>query len=135
MSSRSASNVAEEAVALTDFTYFLNIKRALVVVTWSGELRASDMQKVQGCIHEITASRAKFVIFHFQGVTGYDSVLAHEIVRMQEKVREMPAWLLFAGVEGQVREKLASNGLVKEDDMHPTLRAALQFAMSTGLAS
>jgi anti-anti-sigma regulatory factor len=135
MSTKSGSDTLGAPAALADFSYFLNIKRALVVVSWTGELRASDMKRVQGCINEITGSRAKFVIINLQGFTGYDSVLAHEIVRMQEKIRAMDAWLLFAGADERVKHKLAVNGLVKEDEMHESLRAALQFAMSTGLAA
>ncbi len=87
------------------FTYFINQRRALVVVSWVGELRVLDSDSLKSCLNEALASPAKFVILNLHGFTGYDAVLAGELVAFQQAIRDTRAWLMLCGL-------LYINGLI-----------------------
>lgn len=115
------------------FRYFLNVRRTLVVVSWAGELLVADSDQVKRCLDEITAAQAKYVIFNLHGFTGYDTVLAGEIVKFQEVIRGTGAWLVLCGLEWNMREQMASKGLVVEGEIRPTLKDALQYVLEIGM--
>lgn len=115
------------------FRYFLNARRALVVVSWVGELRVIDSAAVKRCLEEVLKANPKYVIFNLHGFTGYDTVLAGEIVNFQEEVRAKNAWLVLCGLEWTMREQMASKGLVVEGEIHPSLKDALQYVLEIGM--
>lgn len=115
------------------FRYFLNVRRALVVASWIGELRVADTDTVKRCLDEILATHPKYVIFNLHGFTGYDTVLAGEIVKFQEAIRAENAWLVLCGLEWNMREQMAGRGLVVEGEIHPTLKDALQYVLEIGM--
>lgn len=115
------------------FRYFLNVRRSLVVASWIGELRVADTDTVKRCLDEILGTHPKYVIFNLHGFTGYDAVLAGEIVKFQEAIRGINAWLVLCGLEWNMREQMAGRGLVVEGEIHPTLKDALQYVLEIGM--
>jgi DNA-binding NtrC family response regulator len=115
------------------FRYFLNVRRTLLVASWVGELRVADSDQVKRCLEEISSAQPKYVIFSLHGFTGYDTVLAGEIVKFQEAIRATGAWLVLCGLEWNMREQMASKGLVVEGEIHPTLKDALQYVLEIGM--
>ncbi len=114
------------------FNYFLNPRRTLVVVTWIGELRARDRESMEQCALETVKSDAKYIILNLHGLTGYDAVLAGEIVGFQERVRKMSPHFFLCGLDSQLRERMAANGLVNESEIKPSLKEALQYILEMG---
>ncbi len=119
----------------TPFTYFVNERRALLVISWNGSLAAQDAEILNQCLNDIKKSPAKFIIMNMQGFADYDPVLAAQIVNIQETARKKPALLALAGLEKSVREKLATKGLVREAEIVNTLQDALQLTLALGLNS
>lgn len=115
------------------FRYFLNARRSLVVVSWIGELRMADADTVKRCLEEVLGTHPKYVIFNLHGFTGYDTVLAGEIVKFQETIRGQNAWLVLCGLEWNMREQMAGRGLVVEGEIHPSLKDALQYVLEIGM--
>ncbi|MGZ3650539.1 MAG: response regulator transcription factor [Bdellovibrionota bacterium] len=115
------------------FTYFLNVRRTLTVVSWMGELSVTQASMLKKCTDEVVAARSKFVILNLHGFTGYDPLLAADIVNFQSKVRNTQAWMLLCGMETRLREKMASKGLVVESEIVDNLQAALQYLVEVGL--
>lgn len=117
----------------TSFKYFMNQRRSLVVVSWVGELRVLDSDQLKRCLEEVKATAPKFVILNLHGFTGYDTVLAGELVSFQQAIRDTSAWLVLCGLEWSVREQLASKGLVVEGEILPALKDALQYVLEIGM--
>ncbi|HEY8279143.1 MAG TPA: response regulator [Bdellovibrionota bacterium] len=115
------------------FTYFLNIRRTLTVASWAGELHASHAPLLHRCLQEILTSNSKYVILNMQGFTGYDAVLAGDIVSFQEKIRKKPMWLVLSGLSPDVQTRLASKGLINESEIMKDLPSALQYLLSLGM--
>jgi ActR/RegA family two-component response regulator len=117
----------------TSFSYFINQRRTLTVVSWLGELRATDTDTIKRCLEETMANPVKYVVLNLHGFTGYDTVLAGEIVAFQQKIRGSGSWLVLCGLEFTVREKLASKGLVVEGEIQGSLQNALQYVLEVGM--
>ena len=117
------------------FNYFLNIRRNLIVISWNGELKAPDGNKIQECLKEVLKTPPRYIIMNCQGFTGYDPVLASDLVNFQEKLRKLPALLMITGMGQEVKEKLSTRGLIKEEEFVPTLQDALQIFLQIGSAN
>jgi DNA-binding NtrC family response regulator len=117
----------------TSFKYFVNQRRSLLVVSWVGELRVTDADCLQKCREEVAAVTEKFVILNLHGFTGYDPVLAADLVSFQQAIRDTGAWLVLCGLEWSVREQLATKGLVVEGEILPALKDALQYVLEIGM--
>ena len=115
------------------FSYFLNERRALLVVSWVGELEANDSEAIEKCSQEVKKSPCKYVIVNLQGVTGYDPVLAGPIVKFQDAIRNKPSFLVLTELSKDLREKLATKGLIREGDIMNTIKDALQLVLTMGL--
>ena len=115
------------------FSYFLNVRRTLTVVSWMGDLGATHGPLLKKCVEEVVAARSKYVILNLHGFTDYDPVLAGDIVNFQQRIRNGQAWLLVCGLQIRLREQMASKGLVVESEMVDNLQAALQYLVEVGL--
>ena len=115
------------------FSYFLNVRRTLTVVSWMGDLAAPHSPVLKKCADEVMQARSKYVILNLHGLTDYDPVLAGDIVNFQQRIRNMQAWLLICGMQTRLRERMASKGLVVESEIVDNLQAALQYLMEIGL--
>lgn len=115
------------------FSYFLNERRALLVVSLVGRLSAQDGEILERCSGDVKKSPAKYVILNLQGFTDYDPVLAGKIVRLQQLVREKPAFLTIAGLSAVVKEKMAAKGLIRESELVDSIQSALQVVLAIGL--
>ena len=81
----------------------------------------------------MTQPAPKFVILNLHGFTGYDAVLAGELVAFQQAIRDSRAWLILCGLEWTVREQMATKGLVVEGEILPALKDALQYVLEIGM--
>jgi len=115
------------------FSYFINQRRSLLVVSWVGELRVMDAEVLKKCLQETLKSPPKFVILNLNGFTGYDTVLAGELVAFQQAIRDSRAWLILCGLDWSVREQMATKGLLVEGEVLPALKDALQYVLETGM--
>lgn len=115
------------------FSYFLNARRTLTVISWVGDLSVSNAPLLKKCMEEVVAARSKYVILNLHGLTDYDPVLAGDIVNFQQRVRNMQAWLLICGLQTRLRERMAAKGLVVESEIVDNLQAALQYLIEVGL--
>jgi len=115
------------------FQYFLNRRRSLIVVSWVGDLMVLDSEQLKVCLTEVKAANPKFVILNLHGFTGYDPLLAGELVGFQQAIRDTGSWLVLCGLEWKLREQLASKGLVVEGEILPTLKDALQYVLEIGM--
>jgi DNA-binding response OmpR family regulator len=115
------------------FSYFLNVRRTLTVVSWMGDLAAPNAPILKKCGDEVMAAHSKYVVLNLHGLTNYDPILAGEIVNFQQRVRNQQAWLLICGMQTRLRERMASKGLVVESEIVENLQAALQYLMEIGL--
>lgn len=111
------------------FNYFLNVRRAIVVVSMNGNLRAADREKFEKCMAEVKQLPAKYVILNLQGFTDYDPTLASLIVNLQTNIRESST-LILAELAAGVRQKLATKGLIRESEIVGTLKDALQLVLT-----
>ena len=114
------------------FSYFLNVRRTLIIASWIGELRPKDREAIKQCAYEVVKTAPKFVILNLHGLSGYDAILAGDIVEFQERIRKAAGWLILCGLERPLCEKMASNGLVNESNILPTLKDALQYMLEIG---
>jgi len=116
----------------SSFTYFINQRRTLVVVSWVGELRTLDSDALKLCLKETNKTPLKYVVLNLHGFTGYDTVLAGEIVGFQQTIRDRGAWLILCGLDWALQEKMATKGLVVEGEILPNLKDALQYWTAGG---
>ncbi len=114
------------------FHYFLNLRKSVAVASWVGDLRVADSEQLKKCLQEILAAKPEWVILNLHGFKGYDTVLAGELVKFQDSIRAV-ASLVPCGLEWNLREQMAANGLITEAEIQPSLKDALQYLLNVGM--
>jgi hypothetical protein len=118
---------------MDQYSYYLNVRRALSVVSWVGQLRAADMGSIKQCTIEMMTGRPKFVILNFHDFKGYDPIMVSEIRNFHQSVASLQAWLIVCGLSTALHDKMKVDGLIKEAHLVPNLKDALQFVIDIGI--
>ncbi len=115
-----------------DFSFFLNSKRAIVVITFVGELRASCSIPLKECVSQISEIKAaQFVVLNFLSVR---SITEDSIEPLSQAISILRANYNFftCGISKLSERLLVEHGIFRENENFPDLLAALQAISRNG---
>ena len=112
------------------FHYYLNVRRSLTIASLVGHLRAQDGEVLAQCQSAVASGQPKYVVLNLHDFKDYDPILANDLINFQKKMRELPATLLLCGIAQELRERLASKGLIVESEVLPSIKEALQHLLT-----
>lgn len=112
------------------FTYFLNSKKHVLVVSFTGLAKKTDTECFEKCLEEVLASSAKNIIINLAGVKDLSSDVFNAFSNMQLKIREKDKQIYVCAVSTPLRLALLERGIIRSTEIFSNLIEALQKIIS-----
>ncbi len=115
------------------FSFFLNSKRAIVVITFSGDLRGDCSEPLADCVKEVQEQKtAQFIVLNFLNLK---SVTEDSIESLTKAIAHFRGNYNFftCGISKLSERVLAEHGVFRENENFPDLLSALQAISKSGV--
>jgi hypothetical protein len=114
-----------------EFSYFLNQKKTILVVSFLGHLASANTKVLERCMGEIKVAKCHYVVMNFKALQGLAEDQVPNLVIFQQNIRDLPAELILCELSATVKRVLENAGSIRSYEVKPTLIFALQHIVNT----
>lgn len=109
-----------------NFSYFINSKKHILVVTFKGKAKRADASIFTDCLKEVASSTAEKIIFNLAGVQDISNDAFPYFSNMQLSLRDKNKSILVCGIATSLKSALIERGVIRTNEIVPSLVEALQ---------
>lgn len=109
-----------------EFSYFLNAKKHILVVSFVGILKKSNLELFNKCQSEVLDSKSQTVIFNLAGLKDLANEMFPALSNLQLSIRDQHRKILVCGLNTTLRAPLQERGVIRNPEIVSTIVEALQ---------
>ncbi len=114
----------------SEFSYFLNQKKTVLVVSLLGFLDSANTGTLERCFGDVKAAKCQYVVLNFKALFGLAETQIPNLVIFQQNIRDLPAEIILCELSPTIKRLLEDAGSVRSYEVKGTLINALQHIVN-----